>query len=180
MSVSKTSIWIEKTLKNAATIKTGTAPTEKFTIGLYIVCLSLNGGAEYATPARIPTKTKTVTSCIPVIALMLIDAITKMIDMTCPIFPRFFVYSDLRGSDFTSMSTSYTLFMASTPLHPQNAIMPKYIAPGKLAFFAIRNVDPMAIMNSMIPLSMEMNLRNPFTLRSISLLEWNYNKSFCA
>ncbi|GAG76632.1 unnamed protein product [marine sediment metagenome] len=74
----RTSTGIVKTLKKAATIKTGIAPTEKFTTGLIIVCLSLKGGIEYMIPAKIPRTTKTVTKGIPVITPRFMDKIKKL------------------------------------------------------------------------------------------------------
>jgi hypothetical protein len=98
--------WREKTLKNEATIKTGTEPTEKLTNGLRTVCLSRKGGTEYRTPARLPTTIKTVNNGICVATPKLTATAKKKKETNNPNVPSFFVYSALKGSDFSSKSAS--------------------------------------------------------------------------
>lgn len=133
-----------------------------------MVCLNLNGGTEYATPAKIPTAMYATTSSIPVIAPRPIEIAKSPKEIASPSFPRFFVNFARLGSDFSSSSASYTLFMASTPLHKKNAMIPKYTAFGRVELCAIRNVAPMFIMNSIIPRSKEMNDKNPLRLARIA------------
>jgi hypothetical protein len=68
--------------------------------------------------------------------------------------------------------------IASTPLHKQKATKPRYAASAKVGLWATRKVAPMAIMNSIRPLSTEMKERNPLTQSSIPVQQKHPIKSF--